>query len=144
VSGFLHIGVYNSALAIADGRPVEPSKMFKTDYLANYLVAILLYGLLAAVGLLLCIIPGIVVLYLGFLTPWYVLDQGMAPVDAIKASFQITTKYAGSLILFAVVTWLIYIVGFIACIVGLLVSAPVALLMVTYVFRQLTGRPVTA
>ena len=143
VSGFLHIGVYNSALALADGRPVEPSKMFKTDYLANYLVAILLYGLLAAVGFLLCILPGIVVLYLGFLTPWYVLDQGMAPVDALKASYQTTTKNAG-LILFAIVTWLIYVAGAIACLVGLLVTVPLALLMVTYTYRRLTGRPVAA
>jgi uncharacterized membrane protein len=144
VSGFLHIGVYNSALALADGRRVEPSKMFRTDYLANYLVAILLYGLIAAVGLFLCILPGIAVLYLGFLTPWYVLDQGMAPVDALKASFRMTTSQGWGLILFALVTWLIYVAGAIVCLVGLLVTVPVALLMVTYTFRRLTGGLVAA
>jgi uncharacterized membrane protein len=144
VSGFLHIGVYNSALALADGRRVEPSKMFRSDYLLNYLVAILLYGLLAAVGLFLCILPGIVVLYLGFLTPWYVLDQGMAPVDALKASYRTTTSNGWGLIFFALVTWLIYVAGAIVCLVGLLVTVPVALLMVTYTFRRLTGGLVAA
>jgi len=143
ISGFLHIGIYNSTLAIADGRPVEPIKMFRTEYLANFLVALLLYALLAFVGFLLCILPGIVVLYLGFLTPWYVLDQGMAPVDALKASFATTTKNGWPLILFALVTFLIYVAGAIVCLVGLLVTVPVALLMVTYTFRRLTGGLVT-
>jgi uncharacterized membrane protein len=40
------------------------------------------------------------------------------------------------------VTWLIYIAGAIVCLVGLLVTVPVALLMVTYTFRRLTGGPV--
>jgi len=36
----------------------------------------------------------------------------------------------------------IYFAGVIACVVGLLVTVPVALLMITYTFRRLTGRPV--
>jgi uncharacterized membrane protein len=142
VSGFLHLGVYQSALAIADGRPVEPGKMFTTDQLGNYLVATLLYGLMVGVGFLLCILPGIVVAYLGFLTPFYVLDQRMAPVDAIRASFKVTSANVGALLGFAIVVFLVYIVGAIACLVGLLVTAPVALLAITYVFRQINGRPV--
>jgi uncharacterized membrane protein len=144
VSGFLHIGVYNSALALADGRPVEPSKMFRSDHLLNYLVALFLYGLLAAVGFALCILPGIVVLYLGFLTPWFVLDQGMDPVDALKASYKTTTRNGWGLIFFALITWLIYVAGAIVCLVGLLVTVPLALLMVTYTFRRLTGGLVAA
>ena len=142
VSGFLQIGVYNSAIALADGRAIEPVKMFRTDYLANFLVAIFLYSLLAAIGFFLCVLPGFVVLYLGFLTPWYVLDQGMAPVDGLKASYQTTTRNGWALFFFALVAWVIYFAGVIACVVGLLVTVPVALLMITYTFRRLTGRPV--
>jgi uncharacterized membrane protein len=118
--------------------------MFRSDHLLNYLVALFLYGLLAAVGFALCILPGIVVLYLGFLTPWFVLDQGMDPVDALKASYRTTTSSGWGLIFFALITWLIYVAGAIVCLVGLLVTVPLALLMVTYTFRRLTGGLVAA
>lgn len=143
VSGFLHVGVYQSALAIADGRPVEPAKMFTTDMLGQYLVAMIVYGLLVGVGLILCIIPGLVIAFLGFLTPYYVLDQRMAGVDAVKASFQTTRANVGGLLPFAIVAFFVYVIGLIACGVGLLVTAPVALLATTYVYRQISGRPVT-
>ena len=48
----------------------------------------------------------------------------------------------GSLLVFAIVAYLIWFVGAVACFVGLLVSVPVALLMITYAFRGLTGRSV--
>jgi uncharacterized membrane protein len=73
-----------------------------------------------------------------------VLDQAMAPVDALKASFRTTTKNGWGLIFFALVAFLIYIGGAVVCLVGLLVTVPLSLLMVTYTFRRLTGGLVAA
>ena len=144
VGGFLQIGIYQSALAVADGRPVEPGKMFSTDMLVPFAIAVFLYSLMVAVGTLFCFIPGIVLAYLGFFTPLYVLDKRMAPTEAIRASFQITSKNVGGLIGFAIVGFLVYVLGFILCFVGTLVAAPVVLLATTYVFRNLNGEPVRA
>jgi uncharacterized membrane protein len=142
IGGVCQIGIYQSAVAVADGRPVEPAKMFTTDLLGPFVIALLLYGLMVGVGSLFCFIPGIVLAYLGFFTPFYVLDARMSPTDAIRASFQVTSKNVGGLIGFAVVAFLVYVLGFIACFVGVLVAGPVVLLATTYVFRSVNGRPV--
>jgi uncharacterized membrane protein len=142
IGGVLQIGIYQSALAVADGRPVEPAKMFTTDLLGPFVIALFLYGLMVGVGSLFCFIPGIVLAYLGFFTPFYVLDHRMSPTDAIRASFHVTSRNAGGLIGFAVVAALVYLLGFIACFVGVLVAGPVVLLATTYVFRGVNGQPV--
>jgi uncharacterized membrane protein len=65
-------------------------------------------------------------------------------MDAVRASFRTTSSNVGQLLPFAIVVFLVYIVGAIACGVGLLVSAPVALLAITYAFRRLHGQSVAA
>jgi uncharacterized membrane protein len=142
LGGFLQIGVYQSALAIADGRRVEPAKMFRTDMLGAFLIATLLTSLMVGIGVVLCILPGIVLAYLTYLTPFYVLDQRMAPVEAIRTSIQVTSSNLATLLPFSIVIFLVYLAGAIACCVGLLVSAPVALLAVTHAYRGISGRPV--
>jgi uncharacterized membrane protein len=142
VTGLLEIGVYRSALAVTAGQPIDFGRMFSTDELGPYLIATLLWGLVVFVGFLLCIVPGIVLLFFGFYYPFYILDQRQAPVDSIRSSFQLVNANLGVMIPFALLAFLCYVVGFIACGVGVLVSAPIALIAIAYAYRTLNGQPV--
>ena len=108
------------------------------------MLAALIIGVLTFIGFILCIIPGIVVIFLTSYTLYFVVDRGLGAVDAIKASFNMVKDNAGVLILFFLATVAAWIVGTCACLVGLLVAIPVVIIAQAYTFRTLNGDPVTA
>jgi uncharacterized membrane protein len=67
------------------------------------------------------------------------LDRNLSPIDAIKNSFEITTKNVGNAVLAWLVMAAIIVVGALVCLVGLIVAAPVAALFEVYTYRRLTG-----
>ncbi|HVM65598.1 MAG TPA: hypothetical protein VMU14_12105 [Acidimicrobiales bacterium] len=142
VTGILQIGVYRSALTVTAGQPVEVGRMFNTDMLGSYLIATIIVGIMTFIGLLLCILPGIAVLFFTFFFPYFVLDRRQQPWEAVRSSFMLVRANAGTLLPFAILAFLVYVVGFILCGVGVLVTAPVALLAIAYAYRTLTGEPV--
>ena len=93
-------------------------------------------------GTLLCYIPGIIAAFLLDWTMFYVVDQDMAPVDAVKASVKFVTDHLGDTIVFYLLGIVVLIVGAILCLVGLLVAVPVILIGAAYTFRRLNGEQV--
>ena len=107
------------------------------------IVTALLVAVATAIGTILCYIPGIII---GFLLNWamfYVVDQGMAPMDAIKASVSFATSHLGDTIVFYLLGIVVIIVGAVLCLVGLLVAVPVLLIAAAFTFRVLNGQQVT-
>ncbi len=109
-----------------------------------FLVAAILQGLITFVGYLLCIIPGIIAAFLLWFTPFFVIDRHMAPTDALSASFNLVKSHAGVLVLFGIVSVVVYFAGAIVCLVGLLVSIPVVLIATAYMYKRMAGEPVAA
>ena len=144
VTGAFQIGLYRAALAITAGQQVDFASMFSSENMGPYIATLILYSVGVAVGTLLCVLPGIAFLFFGFLAPFYVLDQQLSPVDAIKASFRTVSSNVGGMLGFAIVTLLVYLAGLLACLVGILVTAPVALLAIAYTYRTANGQPVAA
>jgi uncharacterized membrane protein len=129
---------------VTAGQPIEVGKMFSTENIGPYLVATLLYSLMIGVGFFFCVIPVIVLSFFGFFYAFYVLDQHQSPVESIKSSFRLVNANMGQMIPFAIIAFLVYIVGFIACGVGVLVTAPVCLIAIGFAYRTLNGQPVAA
>jgi len=71
------------------------------------------------------------------------VDKDMEPMDAIKASFSLTTSKLGETILFYLLGIVVIIVGAILCLVGLLAAVPVVLAGAAYTFRVLNDEPVS-
>jgi hypothetical protein len=143
VVGFLvQAGVVRAALAITRGEPPTTAHFFTADQLGTVVVASLLVGLASAVGFALCYLPGIVVSYLTMFTLFFVIDKDMGAVDAIRASVELTTKHAGVLIVFAIVTYLILVVATVLCVLPLLVAFPVVILAQAYLYKRLQDEPV--
>lgn len=71
----------------------------------------------------------------------FVVDQGMGPVDAIKASWNATSGNWFRLVLLMLVAFAVVLAGILALGVGILVAAPMTQVMLTASYRQCVGSP---
>ncbi|MDY6795465.1 MAG: hypothetical protein SWK76_09345 [Actinomycetota bacterium] len=105
--------------------------------LFRYLLGVILYALIIIGGLILLIVPGIIwgVKYQFF--GFFIIDEGREPTNALTRSGQITKGVKGYLFLFNLAQLGIFILGILACVVGLLAAIPVNLVAQAYIYRRL-------
>jgi uncharacterized membrane protein len=142
VAAVVSMGLIRAALDITYGREITLGSVFRFDDLVPFLIAQLLVGLMATVGLILCVIPGLVVLFFTQFTSYFVLDKKLGAVDAIKASFRLVNANLGSLLGLFLVALLAAAIGALLCGVGLLVAYPVIGIAFAYAYRTLQNEPV--
>lgn len=132
-------GLLKMAFDAVDGREVSLSTMLEGWDKVQVLVATILVGIATFIGIVLCVIPGIVVAVLCAFTTAFVVDKKLGAVDAIKASIDLVRNNAASVIVWILLAIMCLVVGAIACGVGLLVAFPVILISQAYTVRALTG-----
>ena len=137
-------GIIKGSLGLTRGQPISFGTAFEGINWGQVLLTALLTAIATFIGLVLCILPGIVVLYLTSYALYFVIDRDMGAVDAIRASITFTTQNAGSVILFFLLSVVAMVIGACLCGVGLLVAIPVTVIAQAYTFRTLSGDPVTA
>ncbi|MBM3813227.1 MAG: zinc-ribbon domain-containing protein [Acidimicrobiia bacterium] len=135
VAGF-HIVVMRKMLV---GR-VEFGDLFKgfNDFVPC-LVASLLISLFTFLGILACIIPGLVIAAMYFFTYLFIVDRKMDFWPAMQASHELVKKdYVGfTLLLLAFIP--LHLLGALACLVGLLWTVPVQYAAITVAYKELVG-----
>jgi uncharacterized membrane protein len=100
------------------GRRAELGDMFKGfDYFLPAFVAALLIGLFVFVGVLLCVIPGLVVASMYKFTYLFVLDKRMDFWPAMQASHDVVKNDYFGFTMFLIAMGCINILGFLCCIV---------------------------
>lgn len=142
VAQVLYGGLIKGALAQVDGRPIGVGEMWSGLKYADIAVAGILVSVMTSIGTALCVLPGLVVGYLAMFTLYFVVDRGMAPVEAIAASFRFVSSHVADTLVFYILVILVVIAGALLCGVGLLAAAPIALLASAYTFRRLHDQPV--
>ena len=105
-------------------------KFFATSVLASIAVA---------VGLVLLIVPGLIAMVLFMFSTFLVIDRGLGPIEALKASMEMTKGNRLPLFGFILLCMLIILIGVLALGVGLLVAAPIVGLGFAYAYRLLSG-----
>lgn len=131
-------------LDIANGQQVEIGSFFKPRNVGNVIIASIVSGIIVAIGIVLCIVPGIIATIMLMFTTVIVLDRNVSGIDAITTSFNIAKANFGPVALTWLTTIGIFIVGTLACLVGLIVAYPVVSLITVYAYRKLSGGPVAA
>jgi uncharacterized membrane protein len=141
----LAMGLIRASLAVVRGETPEVSMLFETEGIGPYIIAAILFGIMFAVGLILCIIPGIIVaivfMFYGFII---VENPSISPIDALKESMELTKGRLGELFVFVLALIGINIVGLLVCFVGLIFSYGITAIAVAYAYRTLRGEPVAA
>ncbi len=137
-------GIIKGSLMLTRGQKIDVGQAFNGINWGQVILASIITGVMTFIGLILCILPGLAVLFFTSYTLYFVIDRDLSAVDAIKASFNMVKANVGTLLLFWLATVAAQIVGLCACLVGLLVAIPVVVIAQAYTFRTLNGDPVTA
>ncbi len=135
----MHAGLLTGCLDLADGRPVTIGSFFKPRNLGRVLLTALLIALGTWIGMILCIIPGLIFAFLAIFAIPYVVDRSLTPFESFKASFTTVRSNIGGTLLSWLVQMAALLVGELLCLVGLVVGFPVAQLILTYTYRKLSG-----
>jgi len=142
VGAITGIGIYQMALMITAGQPADIGKAFTYDRWGEWIPFAFLFGLATFVGLVFCLIPGLLFIAFFGLAPYYFIDGRMSFGDALRASRDaVTSKGLAFPILLSVI---VGVLGIIACFIGVLVTEPVAYIAVAYLYRYAAGQPVAA
>ncbi len=160
----LGIGLIKIALSFCDGRKPLVGMLFDAwDCFWRYVGTAILYGLIifgilfpcifAAIllrlsdfpWLLLLIVPVGVVFAVRFaiqfgLCFYFVIDEGLGPIEALKASSRTTMGVKGRLLGFYILCGLINLLGFLCLIVGMFATYPTVLVAGALVYRQLLAQ----
>jgi uncharacterized membrane protein len=144
VAQIIGAGLIRGALGVTEGRPFQFSEVLKTDKIGPVIITSLIIGAGTFVGVLLCYLPGLI---FAFVTQWslfFVVDKGLAPIEAIKASIDLVRKNLTDTLIWYIVGGLVAGLGAIACGVGLLVTIPIFLVGGAFTYKKLTGQQVAA
>lgn len=135
-------GIYRAGLAVTRGEAPTVSMFTESTNIGPFLLTILLVGIGTGILALFCYIPGIIFAFFTVFAPLRALERGEGPVDAIKGSFEMVQTNLGQVLLVVLVSYLVYYVGALACGIGLLVTAPIALIAICWSYRVINGEPI--
>lgn len=140
-SAFFQGGLVRIWLAVARGQTPTFQTLFSgADRLLPVLVLNFMMMLTLSLGFVLLIVPG-VVLYLGlFAAQFYVIDAGMSPIDAMKASWASTRGQKGEVFVLTIAGFGLTVLGVLMCCFGTLVTIPIYVLSTAIVFTRISGR----
>ncbi|NTW53478.1 MAG: hypothetical protein HGB15_01670 [Chlorobaculum sp.] len=139
VAAPLYAGYSITAFKIISGQPFEFGDFFKGfNYFLPLFLASLASGLIVSVGLLL-IIPGIYLAVGYMLTTFLIIDHHMEFWQAMETSRKIVTKNWFAFFVFALVLFLVNLLGMLALGLGLLVTIPVTSCAAAIAYKEIVG-----
>ncbi|GIK84307.1 MAG: hypothetical protein BroJett025_09290 [Patescibacteria group bacterium] len=106
----------------------------------NFIVAQILMMLIIFGGFLLFIIPGIIFSIKFMFTPYLIVDKGMGPIEALKASAKMTDGVKWDIFGFMAATVVLMYSGILALFVGLIVTIPIGTLAYVILYDRLLKR----
>ena len=118
--------------------------MLTTQHLGKYLVFTLLYAGLVALGIVLCIVPGMIVLFLLQLGQYYVLDKGYGPIQATVASVSAVRRNFGPALLMTLINMMVLVIGGLFFGLFTLLTLPFSCLFTAHLYRQFNQEPVVS
>lgn len=89
------------------------------------------------VGFCLLVIPGIYWSIRLYMFPWVLVDKDVGPFEAMRQSWEMTRGSCWNFFLLALLLGAVNILGMIALLFGLLITVPLSIVAIGYVYRRL-------
>lgn len=145
VAAIIGIGMTTIALAALDKKPLGVGLLFgNINRLGSVIVAYILFGVMVFAGMVLFVIPGIFLAVRFSMCMLFIVDKGMGPIDALKASWRATDGHFFDVFLFFLAVVGLEILGSIPLFLGLLIVVPVVMLSAAHFYRTLSSMPKAA
>ena len=140
------MGLMFISLKIARGEPLNNFDLFaKWRKIGWFILLAIIMQVCVLAGMALLIVPGIILACSWFLAPWYIVDQDMKPVQAIKASMAATHGSKAQIFVFGLVSFCIVLVGVCGtCCFGYFVLIPMLFIAKAHIYLALTGEAVVS
>jgi uncharacterized membrane protein len=135
LGGPLTLGLFKMARMAVRGEPIEFSELFSgfqrflDAFLANLLISIF-----TMVGAIFCVIPGLLIGIAYMSTYLFMLDDKLPFWESMEASRKMVMKNPLQWLLLWLALCLFNILGTLACCVGLIVTGPVSILVITLAY----------
>ena len=127
------------ALSTVAGAHVGWNGLWAPQHFFSALGAGILQFVIIIVGFILLIVPGVIAALLLSFTQIALVDKNLSPIEALKESYRLARPHLWQLFLFMLSLLLLNLIGLIALVIGLLVTIPVSLISVAYVYKKLSG-----
>jgi hypothetical protein len=130
-------GMYNLAVNKVEGRPADFTQMFSGfSRLGPLVVGFFLMYLSIAVGMVLCILPGLYVVGVLALYPIMLIRQDQSAVELYSTAWGVFKKHGVAFFALLFLLGLIMMLGIVACCVGFLVAFPVYIVTLAMHYRD--------
>ena len=136
VAGFAAIGSCRAALRTTLGGRGGLTDLLDPGHAVAFGLYVVVFGLFAMVGTVMCLLPGLLVVFLLQLGPFYVLDRGYRPGQAMAASARAAFRHPGPALLMAVVNVLALLLGESCLGILMLLVVPLTSLFTAHMYRQ--------
>lgn len=139
---FIHtlvgMGMIRISLKIYEGkegdyRDLLPDK----EKFFTYLLATIVYGIVVFIGGIFLIVPGIIVGIMFCFYGYLIVERRLGIKEAFEESKRMTRGSKMDLFLLGVILWGLNILGALLLLVGILITLPISLMTVTYVYKKL-------
>jgi uncharacterized membrane protein len=146
VGYILTVGIIRAALAVVDGRRPEVGMLFRGQGVIDYILASIIVALAVTVGLVLCVIPGVIVMFLFQFYGYATVDEShrVGALESLSVSTRLARDNVGPVLLFDLAAIGVLILGALVCGVGLLVAYPVVIIAGAFVWRRLVRGHIAA
>ena len=140
IQGALVAGFHIFTMKKLMGRRADFGDLFKGfNFFIPTLVASLLIAVFTFAGTLACIIPGLVIAAMYKFTYLFIVDKRMDFWPAMQASHAVVKQDYFGFTMFLIVAFLWNLLGFVLCIVGLLVTIPLTFVAITIAYKEIVG-----
>ncbi len=141
IGGAIYVGVSRAVLGLIAGKPPTVGMMFEGfDRLGQAFLAALVTGLLIGVGTLFLIIPGIILAIMWMFVYFVMAETNLDFWPAMEYSANLTAGYRWELFCLLLACLVVYVLGMLACGVGLVVAVPVIVTAIALSYRFLQAR----
>jgi len=132
------IGLLKIVLRFCDNEKPRFAELFSCYRLFfKYLFSTILYMLIVFGGFILLIVPGIIWSIKFQFYPYLIIDKGMGPVEALKASALITKGVKWELLGFGLIVGIINLLGVFCLVIGVFATVPATWVAYAFVYRKL-------
>jgi hypothetical protein len=132
------MGLIRISLRLHDNEKGEFADLFSCFPLVfKYLVGSILYVLIVLGGTILLIIPGIIWAIRFQFFSYFIVDEGLGPIEALRRSSLITRGAIWELALLSSLLGLINLLGALCLLIGLFATIPTTMVAMAFVYRKL-------
>ena len=106
----------------------------------KYLFGSILFALITIAGTILLIFPGVIWGIKFGLFPYFIVDKGLGPIKALKASAKTTMGAKWDLLGFGFIIFIINLLGVLCLVIGIFATIPTTMVATALVYRRLLSQ----